>query len=50
MALLKNDLTPSSPFVKRGRLSPPFNKGRWGGILEGDLKQSIGTGNLIFSR
>jgi hypothetical protein len=38
-ALKKRSNPPSSPFVKRRDLSPPFRKGRLGGILQGNFKQ-----------
>jgi hypothetical protein len=40
LGLWKTDLIPLyPPLSKGGDLSPPFGKGRLGGILEGDFKQ-----------
>jgi len=40
LGLWKIDLIPlSPPLSKGGDLSPPFGKGRLGGILQGDFKQ-----------
>jgi hypothetical protein len=41
---------PSSPFIKGGKVSPPFEKGRRGGILESHFKHVIIEGIKMMSR
>ena len=36
----KTSNSASSPFVKGGKFSPPFGKGRWGGILDFGILES----------